>query len=127
MKLTEKMLEMKNWAVAGVTEDKDKFGYKIYDILLKNNYNAYPINPKYDEIDGNKVYASLKDIGEKIDVLDLVVSPKVSKIYLKEAKELGIKYIWFQPGTFDEETIELAKELDFEFVDDDCVLKILEK
>ncbi len=123
----EKFLNLKNWAVAGVTEDKNKYGYKIFRILLDHDYNVFGINPKYDEIDGEKLYPNLKEIDEKIDVLNLIVSPKISNIYLKSAKELGIENIWFQPGSFDDETLELTKELGFEFIDDDCVYAILKK
>lgn len=123
----EKFLNLKNWAVAGVTEDKNKYGYKIFRILLDHDYNVFGINPKYDEIDGEKLYPNLKEIDEKIDVLNLIVSPKISNIYLKSAKELGIEKIWFQPGSFDDETLELTKELGFEFIDDDCVYAILKK
>ncbi|MCC5911613.1 MAG: CoA-binding protein [Clostridiaceae bacterium] len=119
------MLEKKVWAVIGVTPDTEKFGYKIYKKLKDHNYKVYGINPKYDEVEGDKIYASLKDLPEKPECVDMVVGPKVSKSVLKEIKEAGIEYVWFQPGTFDEEVIDLAEEYNLNIVYYDCVLVAL--
>ena len=119
------MLEKKVWAVIGVTTNKDKFGYKIYKKLKDNNYDVYPVNPKYDIIDGEKCYNSLKDLPKKPEVVDFVVPPKISLMSVKEADEVGIEYLWFQPGTANEEVIHKAKELGFKIVYDDCVLVAL--
>ena len=121
------MLEKKNWAVVGATPDKDKFGYKIWKKLIEHDYNTYGVNPKYDSIEDLKIYDSLKDIGKEIDVIDVVVPPKITLNLLDEAKELGIEYIWFQPGTFNGEVIRKAKNLDLKISYDDCVLATLIK
>lgn len=123
--IKKEMLDKKNWAVVGATPNKDKFGYKIWKKLIEHKYNTYGVNPKYDSIDDIKVYKSLKDIGGKIDVVDMVVSPKITLNVLDEAKELGIEYIWFQPGTFNGEVIRKAKKLDFKILYNDCVLATL--
>ena len=107
------MNEMKQkhiWAVIGVTQDKSKFGYKIYKKLLEHNKKVYAINPNYSEIDGNKCYKNLKALPELPEVLDFVVAPKYSKEYIKEAMELGIQNYWFQPGTHNKEVLEMAGE-----------------
>ncbi|WMM26987.1 CoA-binding protein [Tissierella sp. MB52-C2] len=119
------MLKKKTWAVAGVTEKQDKFGYKIWKILKENNYETYGVNPNYDEIEGDKIYHSVKDIPKKVEVLDMVVPPKIAIPTLEEAKEVGIEYIWFQPGTYNDEVIEKAKELGFKILYNDCVYKVL--
>lgn len=123
--IKKEMLDKKNWAVVGATPNKNKFGYKIWKKLIEHEYNTYGVNPNYDSIDGARIYKSLKDIEGQIDVIDVVVPPKVTLNLLDEAKELGIEYIWFQPGTFDEEVIKKAQNLGFKFLDDDCVLATL--
>lgn len=127
LKNKEEMLQKKTWAVAGVTAKKDKFGYKIWKILKENNYETYGINPNYDEIEGDRIYHSVKDLPKKIEVLDMVVPPKIAISTLDEAKEADIEYIWFQPGTYNDEVIEKAKELGFKILYDDCVYKELRK
>lgn len=125
--IKEEMLNKKIWAVVGTTANKDKYGYKIWKKLKDHGYETYGVNPNYEKIHGEKIYPSLKELPKKVDVIDLVVPPKISIHTLDEAKELGIKYIWFQPGTFDDEVIEKAKDLGFYILYNDCVLATLTK
>lgn len=126
-KYKEEMLDKKIWAVVGVSAKKEKYGYKIWKTLKKHGYIAYGINPNYDEIEGEKIYHSLYDLPEKVDVIDIVVPPKHSMKTLDEAKELGIEYIFFQPGTYNDEVVEKAKDLNFKYLIDDCIYATLKK
>lgn len=125
IKIKEEMLNKKVWVVSGVTAKKDKFGYKIWKILKEHDYETYGVNPNYDEIEGDKVYHSVKELPIKADVLDMVVAPKIGINTLDEAKEAGIEYIWFQPGTYNDEVLTKAKELGFKILYDDCVYATL--
>lgn len=125
MNIKQEMLEKKIWAVVGVTAKKDKWGYKIFNILKENNYDTYGVSPNYDDIEGNKIYSSLGQIPVKVDVVDLVVSPKISLNVLDEAKELGIEYIFFQPGTYNDEVIAKAQELGLKYLTGDCIYATL--
>lgn len=106
----EQLMEKKIWAVVGATIDQEKYGYKIYKALKDAGYTVYPVSPKYDEIDGDKAYKSLGDLPQKPEVVDFVVNPKVGLGVVKECAELGIKNIWFQPGTVSDELLTLAEE-----------------
>lgn len=120
MTLKDEMFKKEVWAVIGITDKTERFGYKIPKLLEEKNYKVYGVNPKLDELEGIKVYKNLSQVPEKIDVINMIVNPKFAKIYLEEAKELGIKNVFFQPGSYQEETIEYAKELGFNIVTD-CV------
>ena len=117
----EKMLEKKVWAVIGANQDDDKFGCKIYKRLKSRGYDVYAVNPAYEEVDGDKCYKDLSSLPKVPDVVEMVVSPKRGKEYLEEAARLGVRNVWFQPGTCDEELLQLAKSLGFEVVQS-CVL-----
>ena len=121
------MLAKKVWAVVGVTPDQQKFGYKIYKILKDKGYEVYGINPRYDEVDGEKLYNNLTELPVKPDCVDMVVNPRVGKPIIDEAASLGIEYIWLQPGTFDEDTIEQVENKELKYVYYDCVLAELSK
>lgn len=125
--LKEEMLSKKSWVVVGVTANKKKYGYKIWKTLREHNYETYGVNPNYDEIEGEKIFHSLKDLPKKVEVLDMVVPPKIAIKTLEEAKELGIKYIFFQPGTYNEEVVNKAKELELKYLVDDCIYAILKR
>lgn len=124
MDKVNKMVELKNWAVVGARDDESTFGYKIPMRMIEHGYNVFMVNPKLDEIEGHRVYKKLSDIEEKIDVVDVVVNPKVAISVLDEAKELGIENIFFQPGTFTAETLEYTDKLGLNYVTN-CIYKIL--
>jgi len=117
----KEMLDLKKWAVIGVTDDNSKYGYKIFNKLNEKGYTVYGVNPKYDEINGAKIYDSVKDVPEKVDCISMVVNPKLSSKALDDIAELGIKYVWFQPGTFDEDVLDKAESLGLDIVYYDCV------
>ncbi|MGO1580721.1 MAG: CoA-binding protein [Peptoniphilaceae bacterium] len=124
MSLKEEMMNKKSWAIIGITDKEDKYGYKIPVLMKEHDYKVVGINPKMEELEGIKIYSNLKDIPGEIDVINMIVNPKIARIYLKEAKELGIENVFFQPGSYNSETIELAEELGFNIVLD-CVYATL--
>lgn len=126
-KIIASMLEKKNWVVVGAHPSPEKYGNKIYKKLLKFGYNVIPVNPVYEEVEGVQTMASLKDIKTSFDCVNVVVSPKRAMVVVKEAIELGIKYIWFQPGAFDEAVIDYAENNGLEVVFHACVLVELDK
>ncbi|NLM42667.1 MAG: CoA-binding protein [Clostridiales bacterium] len=117
----ETMLEKKVWAVIGANQNPEKFGNKIYNRLKEKGYEVYPVNPVVESIDGDICYKNLSSLPKTPDVINMVVAPDKGKPYIEEAAELGIKYVWFQPGTIDREILNLAKEKGIEALQA-CVL-----
>lgn len=120
-----KTLEMKNWAVVGATDKKNKFGYKIYKKLKKHNYNVYPVNPNLENIDGDKCYADLASIPAKIEVVDMVVNPKIAIKIMENIKAEGIEYVWLQPGTRSSQIRSFAKNNNINLIES-CILRNLD-
>lgn len=118
------MLEKKAWAVVGANQDPDKFGNKIYMKLKSRGYEVFAVNPGYETVDGDKCYKDLSSLPKIPDVIDMVVSPKRGKAVLEEAARLGIKDIWLQPGTYDDELMSRIDELGLRAVQA-CVLVAL--
>ena len=119
--LEELMLEKKVWAVVGANQNPEKYGNMIYRKLKAKGYETYAVNPMYEEIEGDTCYKDLSSLPKVPDVIDMVISPKRGKPIIEEAANLGVKYIWFQPGTYDEEVLELSKRLGIQTVQA-CVL-----
>lgn len=119
-----KMLEKKVWAVVGANENTEKYGNIIYKKLKSRGYRVYPVNPKYETIDGDRCYSNLSSIPELPEVIDMVVSPKRGKEFIEEAARLGIKDIWLQPGTYDNSLMQLIAEKGLNAVQA-CVLMAL--
>ena len=119
--LKEIMLNKKTWAVIGANQNPGKFGNKIYKRLKSLGYEVYPVNPRFETIDGDICYGNLSSLPILPEVIDMVVAPQFGKPYIEEAAKLGIKYIWFQPGTFGKELFEIIKTQGMEVIQA-CVL-----
>jgi hypothetical protein len=121
--LIDEMLDPgRNWAVVGATVKRDKYGYKVYNKLKSKGYTVYPVNPVYDDIEGEICYNSLKELPLAVDCLSMVVPPEKSLALLESVVETGIKKVWFQPKTYNLAVIDRAKELGLEIVYGHCVL-----
>jgi len=125
--IIQSMLGKKNWAVIGATNNKTKYGNKIYNLLKSEGYNVFPVNPVYETVEGDTCYNNLSEISADIDCISVVVPPERGVAYIEEAASLGIKQMWFQPGTFDEDLLDLCEEKNIEMVYYACVLVELPK
>lgn len=118
----DEMLEKKNWAVVGVSPNEEKFGFKVFDTLKNHKYIVYGVNPKYDEVRGEKIYSELEPILDKIECINFVVNPKVTYKMMESLDPSQVEYIWFQPGAYDDNVLELGKRKGFNMVHGSCVL-----
>lgn len=116
------LFDLKNWAVVGATTDTSKFGYKVFKKLQSRGFHVYPVNPKLEEIEGVKCYASISDIMDPIDVISLIVNPQIGMEVVEKAKEMGIKNIWCQPGAESPELIDQAESYGINIIYHECVL-----
>lgn len=125
--MVDTMLAKKKWAIYGASPDQEKFGYKIPMRMKEHGYEVSGINKKYagQEIGGMPVASSLAELSEKVDCIDVIVNPKISMQVIDEAKANGVEYLWFQPGTWDEEVIQKAESLGLKVVYNACVYAIL--
>lgn len=108
MSAVQEMLTKKVWAVVGVSADRSKFGYKVYKRLLDAGYTVYAVNPKLGELEGRQVYPGLTSLPEVPEVVNCVVPPAVTTAIVPQCAQLGIKYLWFQPGADCAAAVELA-------------------
>ena len=96
----EKLKEKKTViALIGASNDKQKYGNKIYCDLRNKGYNVVPINPKEKLIEGDKAYASIEEMESLPEIANFVVPPSIAMKITPHITELGIKHLWFQPGS----------------------------
>lgn len=112
-----------SFAVIGMSDDPEKYAYKIYHKLKEQNKVVYGINPKYESIEGDIIYPSLEAINQPIDVVVFLVNPKIGIHYLETMNDLDIEYVWLQPGSVDDVLLEKATELSLQPVEA-CVLAL---
>jgi hypothetical protein len=99
--------------VVGISPDPYKPSYFVSDVLKSRGFKLYLVNPNYagQTILGERVYASIQDIPDEIDMVDVFRRPSAVPALADEAKRKGFKVFWMQPGT---ESPEAIKRLDRE-------------
>ncbi len=86
------------WAVVGASNNKAKYGNRIYLKLREAGYRVYPVNRREQLIQGDTAYSSLTDLPEPPAVINMVVPPHEAPAVVEQAKAAGAQAIWFQPG-----------------------------
>ncbi len=94
-------------AILGASPDSERYSYKAFKKLEENQHEALLVSPKYEKIEGHKVYKSLSEL-PKVDTLTVYVNPKISSTMKEDIKKLNPKRVIFNPGT---ENSELQSEL----------------
>ena len=120
----EKLKEEKtSIALIGASNDRSKYGNKIYRDLRKKGYNVTPINPREEKIEGDMAYSSIEEMKELPDIANFVVPPPVAMKIAQHITSLGIKHLWFQPGSESEELEDWLKNTDgIEYLINACIM-----
>ena len=112
-------LNEKKWAVVGDVTNPDKYAYDICNKLKEKGHDVHRVNPK--GCADPSVHNSLKDVPEKVDVVNLVINPALGIDTVKEMKELGLKRVFIQPGASSPDIVDYCNANDIEVIRG-CVL-----
>lgn len=112
----------RTYAIVGASADTSKYGYKVFEDLLESGHKAIPINPKGGELLGEKVYLSVLQYPEKIDVAVFVVPPQVTIKVLDDVAIKGIKTVWMQPGSESMQAIAKCNDIGAKCVSKACIM-----
>jgi predicted CoA-binding protein len=112
----------KTVAIVGVSDKADRASHGVAKYLLENSdYELFFVNPALDEVLGQKVYKSLKDIGAHIDIVDVFRKPEDCLAVLLESIEIGASAIWLQLGISVPEVATQGSEAGLSVVMDRCI------
>lgn len=109
-------------AIVGATDNTRKYGNRIYLDLKEKGFRVYPVNPSRETVDGDRAYSTLSDLPETPDIINLVVPPTRTLQVLEQAKDLGFKTVWIQPGAENEAVIGYLDEHDFSYLANACIM-----
>ena len=109
-------------AIIGVSRNPNKYGHKVYKDLLESGYKVFAVNPKGGEVLGQTVYESVAKVPTKIDLVVMVVPPKVARQVLNEVVELDIRKVWFQPGSESDQSVEYCQHQKLDCIINRCVM-----
>jgi hypothetical protein len=110
------------WAVVGASNDRAKFGNRIFRDLRAAGYTVYPVNPRASTVEGDKAYPSLQDLPEVPAVVDVVVPAAVGARIAEDARAVGAAFFWLQPGAESPDLISTATDLGLMVIHDRCAM-----
>jgi uncharacterized protein len=120
--IREILTEAKTIAVVGLSSKPDRPSYGIAKALQQYGYLVIPVNPVEQEVLGEKAYASLKEIPERVDVVNVFRRAEQTPPIAQEAVEIGAKALWLQSGIESEEAAEIASSGGLDVVMDRCIM-----
>ncbi len=122
MELTCKILkESKTVAVVGISDKIERDSGRIAELLKRRGYNVVGVHPKLKEVFDIPVYASLKDIPHKIDLVDVFLSSDKVPMIMEDVLAIKPKFLWFQLGVINHEAASLAEQNGIPTVQNRCV------
>jgi predicted CoA-binding protein len=109
-------------ATVGASANTSRPSYFAMKYLKQKGFRVIPVNPGQagKELLGERVYASLADIRERIDIVDIFRSSDAALGITKQAIELGAKVVWMQLGVRNDEAARLAEEAGLQVVMNRC-------
>ena len=116
----EILASAKTIAVVGLSRDPAKAAHGVPATLQAHGFRIIPVHPSATELLGEKVYRSLKDIPEPVDLVDVFrPSPEAPGI-AADAVAIGAKALWLQQGIVSAGARRIAEDAGLEYVEDRC-------
>jgi len=108
-------------AVVGLSSNVLRPSNFVGFYLQRHGYRVVPVNPREDEILGERSYASLADVPERIDVVDVFRAPDAVPGIAEEAVAAGAGALWLQFGVISDEGARIALDGGLDVVMDRCM------
>lgn len=108
-------------AVVGLSARRHRPGYTIPAYMQQQGYRIIPVNPNLKEALGEKAYASLRDIPEPVDIVNIFRRPEAVSPIVEDAIAIDARVVWMQLGVVNEEAAARAEAAGLRVVMDNCI------
>ncbi len=110
-------------AVVGLSNKASRPSQGVTEYMQNQGYRIIPVNPNETEVLGEKAYAKLEDVPEKIDIVNIFRRSEHVSDLVDSAIRIGARAVWMQEGVVDEEAAKRAEQAGLVVVMDRCILK----
>ena len=90
----DEFLSQPRLAVVGVSRGSKEFANSLFRDLRKLGYQAVPVNPHVEELEGERCFARVQDIAPAVDAALLLTPPAVNEQVVRDCAQAGIKHVW---------------------------------
>jgi predicted CoA-binding protein len=116
--IIEDFLASGPYAVVGASNDRAKYGNKVFRAYKAKGWKVYPVNPREKEVEGQEAFPDLASLPEKPRGVSIITPPQVTERVVAEAADAGALFVWMQPGAESPEAIRIARERGLEVIGD---------
>jgi len=117
----------KTIAVVGLSSHRWRPSYGVTEYMQSVGYRIIPVNPKETEVLGEKAWATLDDVPDPIDIVNVFRQSQFVPEIVDAAIRIGAKGVWMQEGIVHEQAAQKARDAGLEVVMDRCILKVHRK
>jgi len=110
-------------AVVGLSSDASRASNSVSRYMQSHGYRIIPVNPNEVSVLGERAYARLEDVPEKIDLVDIFRRSAEAGNHVDEAIRIGARGVWLQEGVIDVRAAQRALDAGIPVVMDRCILK----
>jgi uncharacterized protein len=110
-------------AVVGLSNRQHRPSYGVAQYLQSAGYRIIPVNPAETEVLGEKAYARLEDIPERVDIVDIFRRSEFVPEIVDAAIRIGARGVWMQEGVIHAEAAERARRAGLFVIMNVCILK----
>ena len=110
-------------AVVGLSSSRFRPSYGVSQYMQSAGYRIIPVNPNEREALGEKAYARLEDIPEKIDIVNIFRRSEFVPELVESAIRIGARAVWMQEGVVNEDAAKRARQAGLLVIMDHCILK----
>lgn len=111
----------KKIAVVGLSDKPERTSYQVTEAMIHAGYDIIPINPTVKEVFGKKALASLSELDEPVDIINVFRRNEALPEVAREAAKVDAKVFWCQQGLDNEEAYKIAKEAGMTVIMDKCI------
>lgn len=108
-------------AMVGASSNPERASNGIMKRLQRVGYKVIPVNPNESEVLGAKTFASLSEIPEPVDIVDVFRRSDATPPIAEEAVKIGAKTLWLQEGVSNDEAARIARDGGLSVVMDNCI------
>ena len=120
--ITEILKKCKTIAVVRLSSSPMRPSHEVTEYMQRAGYRIIPVNPNEIEVLGEKSYARLEDVPEKIDVVNIFRRAEEVPPVVESAIRIGAPVVWMQLGIENEKAAEKARAAGLVVVEDACIL-----
>jgi len=117
--------QVKTIAVVGLSSRPSRPSHRVASYLQEQGYRIIPVNPREEEVLGEKAYPDLLSLpeGTVVDIVDIFRRSDEVGPVVDEAIRIGAKMVWMQEGIVNQEACQKALQAGLEVVMDRCLLR----